>query len=91
MSFVFRHGWWNEEKDEQQIIAVSEPVVSEPVESDDEPLGAGGGVAQKVRTEKQTSLLVLLSLELKLAVVWLSAVALELVVVVEEVPVAVQY
>lgn len=37
------------------------------------------------------SLLVLLSLELKLAVVWLSAVALELVVVVEEVPVAVQY
>ncbi|GHP16727.1 gluconate permease [Rhodococcus sp. NKCM2511] len=61
MSFVFRHGWWNEEKDEQQIVAVSEPVVSEPVESDDEPLGAGGGVAQKVRTEKQTSLLVLLS------------------------------
>jgi H+/gluconate symporter-like permease len=40
---------------------VSEPVVSEPVESDDEPLGAGGGVAQKVRTEKQTALLVLLS------------------------------
>ena len=37
------------------------------------------------------SLLVLLSLELKLAVVWLSAVALELVVVEEEVPVAVQY
>ncbi|MBY3988883.1 gluconate permease [Rhodococcus fascians] len=56
MSFVFRHGWWNEEKDEQQMIGVPEPV-----EADDEPLEAGGGVAQKVRTEKQTSLLVLLS------------------------------
>ncbi|MBY4208341.1 gluconate permease [Rhodococcus fascians] len=56
MSFVFRHGWWNEEKDEQQVV-----VVPEPADSDDTPLETGGGVAQKVRTEKQTSLLVLLS------------------------------
>ncbi|MBY4127902.1 GntP family permease [Rhodococcus fascians] len=56
MSFVFRHGWWNEDKDEQQIVAVPEPG-----DSDDEPIETGGGVAQKVRTEKQTSLLVLLS------------------------------
>ncbi|MDV8024477.1 GntP family permease [Rhodococcus sp. IEGM 1330] len=56
MSFVFRHGWWNEEKDEQQII-----VVPEPADSEGEPLDTGGGVAQKVRTEKQTKLLVLLS------------------------------
>lgn len=61
MSFVFRHGWWNEEKDEQQIVVVPEPVVPEPADSGDEPLETGGGVAQKVRTEKQTSLLVLLS------------------------------
>lgn len=56
MSFAFRRGWWNEDKDEQEFIGV-ELEADEPV---DEPAGSGG-VAQKVRVEKETKLLVLLS------------------------------
>ncbi|MFC8182176.1 GntP family permease [Rhodococcus sp. NPDC057297] len=82
MSFVFRHGWWNEEKDEEQVAVIDETVGPvDGADSDDELGGtpategtgtssestsAGGGsaavgVAEKVRQEKQTRLVVLLS------------------------------
>ncbi|NIL78895.1 SLC13 family permease [Rhodococcus sp. B10] len=79
MSFVFRHGWWNEAKDEEQVAVIDETVG--PVDGDDpsdsEPIeaSAGGGVAQKVRVEKQTRLVVLLSpLLLSLGLIALGAV-----------------
>lgn len=56
MTFAFRRGWWNEDKDEQEILA---PERAED-ESSDTPIG-GGGVAQAVRTDKRTRLVVLLS------------------------------
>ncbi|MDJ0393908.1 SLC13 family permease [Rhodococcus sp. G-MC3] len=63
MSFVFRRGWWSEDKDEQATPQLGHPAGSTPgmaeLEQVDEP--AGGGVVQKVRTEKETSLVVLLS------------------------------
>ncbi|WP_407727575.1 GntP family permease (plasmid) [Rhodococcoides fascians] len=87
MSFVFRHGWWNEAKDEEHVAVIDETVG--PVESTDlddnnnDVDGVSGGrgvnggntntggsiasgstvagVATKVRQEKQTRLVVLLS------------------------------
>ncbi|OZC57012.1 gluconate permease [Rhodococcus sp. RS1C4] len=84
MSFVFRHGWWNEEKDEEQVAVIDEtvgpidgadtneelggtPAAGRSVSgtSNDGASGNGGsgavGVAEKVREEKQTRLIVLLS------------------------------
>ncbi|GGG03663.1 gluconate permease [Rhodococcoides trifolii] len=68
MSFVFRHGWWNESKDEQQIrpsVTVDEPTEptdpTDPTDPEEYDASGTGGVAQKVRVEKQTRLVVLLS------------------------------
>ncbi|KQU01787.1 gluconate permease [Rhodococcus sp. Leaf7] len=71
MSFVFRHGWWNEDKDEQQMNIIAAPT---DTPTDDDTVGTGespdaagtgagrgGAVAEKLRTEKQTRLIVLLS------------------------------
>ncbi|SNS43683.1 GntP family permease [Rhodococcoides kyotonense] len=67
MTFAFRRGWWNEEKDEQEFISLGHSAGSTPdgaeLEEDkveDEPTGSGG-VAQAVRVEKETRLVVLLS------------------------------
>jgi H+/gluconate symporter-like permease len=87
MTFAFRRGWWNEEKDEQEFISLGHSAGSTPAgvelendegeragtgdENEGEPAGAGvepaerpgssGGVAQAVRAEKRTRLVVLLS------------------------------
>jgi H+/gluconate symporter-like permease len=53
MSFLFNHGWWNEERDEQEFLGADpeldedgEPVGGTTTSADDGP--AGGGVATKV-------------------------------------------
>lgn len=71
MTFAFRRGWWNEEKDEQEFISVA---VEEDEDSADEPF-VSGGVAQAVRAEKRTRLVVLLS-PLLLALVLIATGAL---------------
>jgi H+/gluconate symporter-like permease len=66
MSFLFNHGWWNEERDEQEFLG------ADPELDIDEPVGgttgsdsgdtSGGGVATKTaptRTRPKTPLLVL--------------------------------
>ncbi|OAK54417.1 GntP family permease [Rhodococcoides kyotonense] len=71
MTFAFRRGWWNEEKDEQEFISVA-------VEEDEDPAAepfVSGGVAQAVRAEKRTRLVVLLS-PLLLALVLIATGAL---------------
>ncbi|MGU3432600.1 GntP family permease [Actinomycetes bacterium M1A6_2h] len=89
MSFVFRHGWWSEEKDEQQTVIVATPAddaavvegngVGTSTSPDPTTAGAGsepgGSVALKVRAEKQTRLVVLLSpLLLSLALIATGAI-----------------
>jgi H+/gluconate symporter-like permease len=67
MSFLFNHGWWNEERDEQEFLGADPEL-----DDDDEPAGGattategdapGGGVATKVaptETRSNTPLLVL--------------------------------
>ncbi|MBY6413129.1 gluconate permease [Rhodococcus sp. BP-252] len=71
MTFAFRRGWWNEEKDEQEFISVA---VEEDEDPADEPF-VSGGVAQAVRAEKRTRLVVLLS-PLLLALVLIATGAL---------------
>lgn len=68
MSFLFRHGWWIEEKDEQEFISLGDSAGSTPsgveLENHEDPTDettGTGGVAQKVRVEKETKLVVLLS------------------------------
>jgi H+/gluconate symporter-like permease len=66
MSFLFNHGWWNEERDEQEFLGADPELdIDEPVggttgsDSDDT---SGGGVATKTaptRTRPKTPLLVL--------------------------------
>lgn len=65
MTFAFRRGWWNEEKDEQDNSVLGGSAPSTPagdeVEHDSSENSAGGGVAQQVRVDKDTKLVVLLS------------------------------
>ena len=67
MSFLFNHGWWNQERDEQEFLGADpEPSVdgsetaSGATTPDDEPV-QGGGVATKTATatRTQTPLIVL--------------------------------
>ncbi|MBY4039268.1 gluconate permease [Rhodococcus fascians] len=80
MSFVFRHGWWNEDKDEERVTVIDETVgpADGDTAADTDPIEAsagGGALVQKVRVEKQTRLVVLLSpLLLSLALIALGAV-----------------
>jgi len=63
MSFLFNHGWWNPERDEQEFLGAD----PEPIDSDDESASgattpdSGGGVATKTATvtRTQTPLIVL--------------------------------
>jgi H+/gluconate symporter-like permease len=67
MSFLFNHGWWNPERDEQEFLGAD----PEPIGSDDREIAcpaddpgdepAGGGVATKAPpvTRTQTPLIVL--------------------------------
>lgn len=59
MSFLFNHGWWNQERDEQEFLG-AEP---EALDDDDDPVDVadGGGVATKTApvTSTQTPLIVL--------------------------------
>src|SRR5689334_22678514 len=69
MSFLFNHGWWNADRDEQEFLGEdpdalddSEAEISRPVEAsqdDNEP--SGGGLATKTETvtRTQTPLIVL--------------------------------
>jgi H+/gluconate symporter-like permease len=67
MSFLFNHGWWNDERDEQEFLGAdpeldidSEPVGGTTTSTKDDP--SGGGVATKTaptRTRPKTPLLVL--------------------------------
>src|SRR4051794_16206187 len=56
MSFLFNHGWWNSERDEQEFLGAD----PEPLDDDDETVsgatgpGAGGGVATKTATVTRT-------------------------------------
>jgi H+/gluconate symporter-like permease len=67
MSFLFNHGWWNEERDEQEFLGEDPDleVDNEPVSgttASTESDSSGGGVATTVaptRTRAQTPLLVL--------------------------------
>lgn len=47
MSFLFNHGWWNEERDEQEFLGADPELLDE---NDTEPDASGGGVATKVAT-----------------------------------------
>lgn len=48
MSFLFNHGWWNEERDEQEFLG-ADPELADG--NDNEPdASGGGGVATKVAT-----------------------------------------
>ena len=59
MSFLFNHGWWNEERDEQEFLG-ADPELLDDNDNDNEPDAAGGGgVATKVATRAKTPLLVL--------------------------------
>ncbi|MBE1547056.1 H+/gluconate symporter-like permease [Mycobacterium sp. OAS707] len=63
MSFLFNHGWWNPERDEQEFLGAD----AEPIDSDDESASgattpdSSGGVATKTATvtRTQTPLIVL--------------------------------
>jgi H+/gluconate symporter-like permease len=63
MSFLFNHGWWNADRDEQEFLGAD----PEPTEDDDESASGtttpdtGGGVATKTATvtHTQTPLIVL--------------------------------
>jgi H+/gluconate symporter-like permease len=68
MSFLFNHGWWNPERDEQEFLGadpellddeIDEPTLSTTDSDDDTP--SGGGVATKTAavTATQTPLIVL--------------------------------
>jgi H+/gluconate symporter-like permease len=68
MSFLFNHGWWNPERDEQEFLGADpDPLDDEESEiggtgarSDDDGVDAGGVATKTVtRTEKQTPLIVL--------------------------------
>ena len=68
MSFLFNHGWWNPERDEQEFLGADpEPLDDEdrdfsgPTTSSDSETAAGGGVATKTATvtRAQTPLIVL--------------------------------
>jgi H+/gluconate symporter-like permease len=57
MSFLFNHGWWNEERDEQEFLGADPDLDEEDDEiagratgSDDAGTPDGGGVATKVAT-----------------------------------------
>ena len=59
MSFLFNHGWWNEERDEQEFLGADPELLDD---NDNEPdATGGGGVATKVAapTRAKTPLLVL--------------------------------
>lgn len=58
MSFLFNHGWWNPERDEQEFLG-AEP---DPVDDDDREIAdGGGGVATRAATvtKAETPLIVL--------------------------------
>jgi H+/gluconate symporter-like permease len=68
MSFLFNHGWWNPERDEQEFLGADpDPLDDEEREigstgarSDDDDVQAGSVATKAVtRTEKQTPLIVL--------------------------------
>ena len=68
MSFLFNHGWWNPERDEQEFLGEDpEPLDEDDVETSgatatsDDDAPSGGGVATKTATvtRAQTPLIVL--------------------------------
>jgi H+/gluconate symporter-like permease len=70
MSFLFNHGWWNEERDEQEFLGADpelpddrdDETVSPSTGPDNDDTPDGGGVATKTapaRTRPKTPLLVL--------------------------------
>jgi H+/gluconate symporter-like permease len=48
MSFLFNHGWWNEERDEQEFLGADPELLDE--DDNESDASGGGGVATKVTT-----------------------------------------
>ncbi len=48
MSFLFNHGWWNEESDEQEFLGADPELLDE--DDNESDASGGGGVATKVTT-----------------------------------------
>ena len=61
MSFLFNHGWWNEERDEQEFLGADPELLDDNDNDNESDVAGGGGVATKVAvpTRAKTPLLVL--------------------------------